>query len=184
MQVKASLNNLRISARKVRSVVDVIRGMDAVQAQARLKFVPKRSSDPILRLLNSALSNAKNNFNLDEKNLFISKITVDSGSSLKRWMPRAMGRATPILKRTSHINLVLDEKVPGKTVSKKPDKKEAKEKKQVLPAGREEAIVAVDEQNEPERTPRPYNASTQSKKRFFSRQTMGNIKKVFRRKSI
>ncbi|MDD5589840.1 MAG: 50S ribosomal protein L22 [Candidatus Portnoybacteria bacterium] len=190
MQVKASLNNLRISARKARLVADMIRGMDAGQAQARLRFVSKRSADPILRLLNSALGNAKNNFNLDEKNLFISKLTVDSGTSLKRWMPRAMGRATPILKRTAHINLILDEKIPGKTILKKQKnrpsvKAEIKEKSEIIPASHEESITAVNETREPQAKPaRPYDASSRAKKKFFSRQTMGNIKKVFRRKSV
>ncbi len=112
MQVKAQLNNLRISPRKVRLVTDLIRGLDVVKAKSQLQFLIKRSSKPILKLLNSAIANAKHNFKLsDESNLYISEIIVNGGKMLKRTMPRAMGRAYQIKKRTSKILMVLDERV-------------------------------------------------------------------------
>jgi len=110
MKVTAKLNNLRISPRKVRLVVDVIRGLGVGDAKVQLNFLIKRSSKPILKLLNSALANAKHNFELDDTYLYISEIYVTEGPTLKRIMPRAMGRAFHIMKRTSHITMVLDEK--------------------------------------------------------------------------
>jgi len=114
MQVSAKLKNLRISPRKVRLVADVVRGKDIQRAKIQLQFSTKKSSGDILTLLNSAVANAKNNFNLDEDNLFISNIIVNEGPTLKRWRPRAMGRASAIHKRTCTIEIFLDEKGSGK----------------------------------------------------------------------
>jgi len=114
MKVKAKLNNLRISPRKVRLVIDLIRGLDIVGAKTQLNFLVKKSARPISKLLDSAVANAKNNFGLDESNLYISEIFAGEGPVLKRIMPRAMGRAFPIMKRTSHITIVLEEKIDSK----------------------------------------------------------------------
>ena len=108
MEVKAHLNHLRISSRKVRLVVDLVREMEIKEAKTQLKFINKKSSELLLKLLNSAVANAKNNFNLDENNLYISKIIVNDGKILKRWRPRAMGRSARINKRTSNVTIVLD----------------------------------------------------------------------------
>lgn len=110
MQVKATLRHLRIAPRKVRLVADSIRGKRALQAQTVLRFTVKGASHPMLKLLNSALANAKNNFHLEAENLYISKITVDEGAKLKRWRARARGQAAEIQKKTSHINITLEEK--------------------------------------------------------------------------
>ncbi|KKP98735.1 MAG: 50S ribosomal protein L22 [Parcubacteria group bacterium GW2011_GWC1_38_17] len=110
MAVSAKLNNLRISPRKVRLVADLIRGMNIIQAQKQLNFLSKRSAEPILKLLNSAVANAKNNVKMDSDKLIISEIFVDGGPVLKRSMPRAFGRAFAIRKRTSHITIILKEK--------------------------------------------------------------------------
>lgn len=112
MQVSAKLKNLRVSQRKTRLVVDTIRGKDVETAKIQLKFSTKKTSDNVLCLLNSAIANAKNNFNLDEKNLFIETIVVEEGPTLKRWRPRAMGRASAIKKRTCSIIITLNEKHP------------------------------------------------------------------------
>ena len=104
------LNNARIAPRKSRQVVDLIRNKDLTKARNLLEFTVRRASDPILKLLNSAAASAKNNFKLEEQNLYVSKITVDEGPKLKRSFPMSRGRAYPILKRTSHITLVLSEK--------------------------------------------------------------------------
>lgn len=109
MKVKAHLKNLRISPRKVRLVADLIRGLEVSEAKAQLSFLIKRSSLPLLKLLNSAIANAKHNFKLDENNLYIAEIFVNEGPTLKRIMPRAMGRAFQIRKRTSHVTIVLEE---------------------------------------------------------------------------
>ena len=109
MEVIAHLRNLRISPRKVRLVADVIRGMNIHDARIQLEFLNKKSSQPVLTLMNSAIANAKHNFSLSDNHLYISKIFVNEGTTLKRWIPRAMGRASAIHKRTSHITIVLGE---------------------------------------------------------------------------
>lgn len=106
----AKLSNLRISPRKVRLVAGLIRGKKVSEAQNQLAFLNKRSTDPILKLLKSAIANAKNNAKANEENLVISRIFVDCGPVLKRHMPRAFGRAAAIMKRTSHVTIVLEEK--------------------------------------------------------------------------
>jgi len=110
MKITASLNKFRMSPRKVRLVVDLVRGMDVGKAQAQLQFFGKKASKPVLKLLNSAVANAKNNFKLNETNLYISEIFVDEGPTLKRWRARAMGRSAPIKKRTSNVRIGLEEK--------------------------------------------------------------------------
>ena len=119
MRVKASLNNLRIAPRKVRLVAGLLGGMDIEHAKSQLKFTVKRSADPISKLLDSAAANAENNFSLVKTNLFIKEIRVDEGRKLKRYKPKGFGRAMPIQKKTSHISIVLEEKVPGLKVDKK-----------------------------------------------------------------
>lgn len=128
MQTKAQLRYLRIAPRKVRLVVDMIRGKSVDKAQHILSFTTKKAANPVLKLLNSAVANAKNNLKLDTTNLFISKIEVNEGPKLKRWRPRARGRAYEIQKKTSHIIMVLDEVQEKKKVAKK-TKKTGKTKK-------------------------------------------------------
>jgi large subunit ribosomal protein L22 len=111
MEIKVKLSNLRTAPRKVRQVVDLVRGKKALEAQSILLFTVNKSARSVLKLLNSALASAKHEFHLDEENLFISKITVDEGPKLKRWHPMSRGRAYPIIKRSSHIALILSEKV-------------------------------------------------------------------------
>src|SRR3989338_3152074 len=109
MEIKASLSNLRTAQRKVRQVVDMVRGKNVAQARGILEFTVKRSSEPVLKLLNSAVASALHDFKLEESNLKIAKITVDEGPKLKRSHPMSRGRAYPIIKRTSHITLILGE---------------------------------------------------------------------------
>ena len=109
MEIKVKLNNLRTSPRKVRQVADLIRGKRVQEAQSMLLFTVNKSAKPVLKLLNSAVDSAKKNFKLEESNLIISKITVDEGPKLKRWHPMSRGRAFPLIKRSSHIALVLSE---------------------------------------------------------------------------
>ncbi|GEM_PF-15685 len=141
MKVSAKLRHLRISPRKVRLVADLIRGLDVEVAQNQLKFINKKVADSMLKLLNSAIANAKNNFKLAENNLYISELKVDEGPVLKRWQPRAFGRASAINKRTSHISIILEEKDTNKSQVHLPDrqvkadksdiKKDKKDKKKI-----------------------------------------------------
>lgn len=121
MEVKAHLRYLRISPRKVRLVANLIKGMSTARALLELNHLPKRSSEPMAKLLKSAIANAKHNFQLPEGDLYIKEILVNQGTVLRRFMPRAFGRAAPIRKRTSHISLTLDTRTakPIKSVKKK-----------------------------------------------------------------
>ena len=98
-------------------MADMIRNKSFEEAESILKFTVKKATEPFLKLLKSAAANAKNNFQIDPAGLYISKILVDEGTKLKRWMPRARGRASEIQKKTSHITLVLSEKTKTKHVT-------------------------------------------------------------------
>ncbi len=106
--VKAILKNYRQSARKVRLVADTIRGNKVNKALINLSFVPKRAAAPLKKLLESAVANAKHNYNLDLDSLVIKSIQVDQGFTMKRSMPRARGSAFPIRKKTCKITLIVD----------------------------------------------------------------------------
>ena len=105
----ATLKNARISARKVKIVADLIRGKDAKEALAIVKFTPKASSEVIEKLLKSAIANAENNHGMNRGNLIVSEIYANQGPTLKRIRPAAKGSAVRIRKRTSHITIVLRE---------------------------------------------------------------------------
>ncbi len=107
MEVKASLNYLRISPRKVRIIAQAIRGLSATRARTVLMHASKRAAGPLGKLLQSAVANGKQNFQLDEGALVVKNLRIDPGPMLKRWRARAFGRSAVIRKRTSHISLVL-----------------------------------------------------------------------------
>lgn len=107
MEIKANLKYLHIAPRKTRTVADMIKGKSAVEAEAVLKFLRKRASIPVLKLLKSAVANAKHNFNIERENLRIKSIRVDQGPVMKRFMPRARGMAAPIKRRQSHVAIIL-----------------------------------------------------------------------------
>lgn len=107
MESSAILRHLRMSPRKVRLVIDVVRGMPVPAARAQLRFMKKAAAQPVLKLLDSAVANAKQKHELAADALKIASITADGGPVLKRWQPRAMGRATPIRKRTTHVKIIL-----------------------------------------------------------------------------
>ena len=109
MEVKAVTRYVRISPRKVRLVTKLVKGKPAEEALTMLKFLPKKAARLVGKTLQSAVANAEQNPNIDVDTLYIKRIFVDEGPSMKRWRARAMGRATRILKRTSHITIVLDE---------------------------------------------------------------------------
>jgi len=105
--VKASARYVRVAPRKARLIADQVRGMHIESARALLQFSPRGAAHPIHKLINSAAANAENNHELIGDEMRISSITVDEGPTLRRFRPRAMGRATPINKRTSHIRVAL-----------------------------------------------------------------------------
>ena len=109
MEVRAITRYVRISPRKARLVTELIKGKPVEEALTALKFVPKKGARLVSKTLRSALANAEQNPNIDVDTLYIKRIYVDEGPAMKRWRARAMGRATRILKRSSHITVILDE---------------------------------------------------------------------------
>ncbi len=108
--ITAQLNTYRQSPRKVRLVSDFVKGKSVPDALRLLAVTTKSAAKPLRKLIESAVRSAKNSFDIDEKLLFIKDFQVNAGATLKRSMPRARGSAFPILKRTSHISLILEEK--------------------------------------------------------------------------
>ena len=129
MQVTAQVKYLRMSPKKLRLIADVVRGMKVETAIDSLAFINKQAKKPVIKLINSAISNAVNNLNLKKENLYIKEIKVDMAGMLKRWQFKAHGRATPLRKRNAHILIVLEELVPTKAKAK--NKKEKDEKPEV-----------------------------------------------------
>ena len=109
MEAKAVVRNIRISPQKARLVADLIRGQNVESAMNTLRFMPKKGARILRKLVESAVANASQNESIDVDTLYVKKVYVDGGPMLKRIRPRAMGRATRILKRSSHITIVLDE---------------------------------------------------------------------------
>ncbi len=166
MLVRAHLRYLRIAPRKVRLVIDLVRGMTVERAFDQLSVLPKRSTLPVTKLIQSAVANATHNNQLDPKTLVIKAITANEGPKLKRFIPKAFGRANPILKRTTHITVILEgqelkgakplakdtakpETVDLTTVKKSPAKKPAPAKapsrlKKTASGGAEQKHAAVD----------------------------------------
>jgi len=165
MEVRAYLRYLNIAPRKTRLVANLVKGMEVEKAKAQLLFCKKRAAKPILKLINSALANARNNLGIDGT-FFIKEIRVDQGPMLKRWMPRAFGRATMIQRKTSHVTLVLEVKEPRKIERKKEEKKEEvkevrKEEKKEMPE------IEIEKPKKPKIL-----------------KSLPSVKKIFRRKSV
>ena len=110
MEARAYLRDARISPRKVQIVLDQIRNKPVEIAMATLKHTPKAACEPLEKLLKSAIANAENNSNMDKTNLYVAECFVSPGTTMKRIRPRAQGRAYKILKRSSHVTMVLREK--------------------------------------------------------------------------
>jgi large subunit ribosomal protein L22 len=108
--MKAYLKNYRQSPRKVRLIADFIRGKKVIEGLAQVKFLNKRAAGPIIKLIESASSNASNNFGIKKEDLFVKEIQVNKGFTLKRWRARAFGRAHPIHKHASNITVILESK--------------------------------------------------------------------------
>ena len=109
MKVRAQAKHIRQSPYKVRRVLDLVRGLPVEEARHVLAFTDRRATDPVTKVLNSAVANAEHNFALDSDELIVTEAYADEGPTLKRWRPRARGRATRIRKRTCHITIVVSE---------------------------------------------------------------------------
>ena len=116
---RASARYVRVTPMKARRVVDLIRGLPAAEAQAVLRFSPQSASEPVGKVLDSAIANAEHNHDLDPRTLFVSEAYVDEGPTLKRFRPRAQGRAYRIRKRTSHITVVVTPQLAAATSTRK-----------------------------------------------------------------
>jgi large subunit ribosomal protein L22 len=175
MSVTVKLPYLRIAPRKVRLVADLVRRKSAEEAQTILSFTTKKTAPILLKLLKQAVLNAKNTSQLEEKNLYISKILVDEGPKYKRWMPRARGMATPIKKRTSHVTIVLDE------IMKKPKKaKRLKKIDEVRPEPVEKREV-----KEAPRTEKPkLKPEKETRRPMIEKGKSAGWRRVFRRKAF
>jgi large subunit ribosomal protein L22 len=109
----AQARYVRTTPMKCRRVIDLVRGLDVQEALDILRFAPQSASEPVAKVLASAVANAEHNKNLDRRSLFVSQAYVDEGPTLKRFRPRAQGRAFRIRKRTSHITIVVEAAVPA-----------------------------------------------------------------------
>lgn len=173
MQVIAKLKYLRMAPRKLRLIADLIRGKMAFQAKAELSFLNRYGARPFLKLLNSAIANAKNNFQLDEKDLYLVKVLVDEGPKLKRWRPRARGQAYPIQKKTCHLTIILDQKQGAE---------KAKIKKAVLLKSEEKPETVIKPQAVKEK-PRAEKPKLKPEAGIKPKQVTG-FKRIFRRKAF
>ena len=168
IQQTAKLNYLRMAPRKVRSVTDLIRGLSVNEAEAQLLVQRRRPAKPLLKLLRSAVANAKTNQKLDVNHLYISAIKVDGGPMLKRMLPRARGSASPIQKKMSHVTITL-----GVNANLAPKYKIAVQKKSK--ASSEEAVKPAREKEK--KTEKPEKEKVEKKgqsgflKRTFNRKT-------------
>ncbi|MEK9130006.1 MAG: 50S ribosomal protein L22 [Patescibacteria group bacterium] len=173
IKIEAKAKYIHISSKKVRLVADVIRGMNVNEASSQLKFICKKASGPILKLLNSVIANAEHNFNLKKENLFIKEITVNQGPTLDRWMPRAFGRTAPIRKRTSHITITLDSADTNAIkINKKEDKKDTMIQLKTVKDKKDLKDISLTKKTE---------EKNESKVKF---KNSGFKKKMFNRKSV
>jgi large subunit ribosomal protein L22 len=203
MEIKAKAKHIKISPRKVRIVVDIIRGLKTGEALRQLGVANKKAVNPLSKLVDSAIANAVNNFELDKDNLYIKEIIVNEGPTLKRWMPRARGRATTIRKRTSHIGLVLGEvadsgkvkakireiEAPVKLGSQKTKKKDTSAKS--AQAKKQESKKAAEKISEDVKTPEtadhkkvidPRGEGKGKHTKIEGSNQKGLVNKIFRRK--
>jgi large subunit ribosomal protein L22 len=185
MIYKAKLKNLRIAPRKVRAMADLIRGKNILQARAILNFTVKGSSLPLLKLLESAIANVKNNFQIETDNLCVSKIIVDEGRKLKRWMPRARGSASPIQKKTSHITIELEATGASSSLKNKKSSTAKMEK-----SGNENLKKSEDvkftrnHKDKPKRNTSTIKSGFTNEKSLPAGRKEKNIKRLFMRKAV
>jgi large subunit ribosomal protein L22 len=173
-RAEAHINMIRISPRKLRLVTNMVKNMWADEAIAQLKFTNKKAAKLVHDAIKSAMANAVNNFSLSKDHLYITSITADMGPVLKRFMPRAQGRATPIRKPTSHLHVVLEER------------KQAKRGKafDVLFKGKKKAEVIEGKEENVETDDKPQLKSQVTKtERQVKDNKVSNKRRIFNRKS-
>jgi len=174
MPLTVKAKYIRMAPRKIRLVADMVRGQEVEKAKSLLDFAVKKSSLPVLKLLNSGVANAKSNLDWEESNLYIKKITVDEGPKLKRWRPRSRGMASPIEKKVSHITIVLAQIEERKKGLKKKKSKIQTQKVDSLEEAKKEPVSDKKEtMKRPEKVDR--------KKTLTGKESQA---KIFRRKSI
>ena len=187
-QVTAKLNNLRIAPRKSKIVADMIKGLDANEALIQLDVHVKRTSPYMKKLLLSAIANGENNLGLSRDNLYVADAIVGSGPVLKRWMPKAFGRAGKIIKRTVKIEIILAERVEGK--DRKTKETLEKEKKERLEENKKMEKERMEEQEKSEKNKQQSGkekAEEIKKEENQVKQEGGKknwARKMFRRKSM
>jgi len=189
MQVKVKLNNLRIAPRKVRLSADLIRGLEFHEAVNQLGATVKGANEYMIKLMNSALANAENNFGLDKNNLKVATVIVNEGPVMKRWMPRAFGRASMILKRTSKIELILEEIEEGK--NRKTKEQMEKERKARMEAKKKEEKLTREQEKKEDKDEKEIASQAKDKDvepgkeaKKLKSQKSGWSGKIFRRKSM
>ena len=170
MEIKARLNQLRMSPRKVRLVSDLVRTLPVDKAINQLRFANKLAAGPLQKLIESAIANADNLYGISRDNLMIKSLYVDEGNTLKRWMPRAHGRATTLRKRSCHIHLTLSEIHDSGPKTKKANKVEAPIKLETI----------ADEAKKS--TKKTEDKTKETAKKGEAKAAKGFTKKVFNRK--
>ena len=167
--------------RKVKLVADLIKGMDVKDALNQLDSTIKKSSPFVITLLNSAIANGENNFGIDRDNMYIFDVVVKEGVTLKRWMPKAYGRATPIRRRSSHIEIVIEERVEGK--NRKTKEQLEKEKKDRMDAKKKIEKEPVEKEEKETKTTEKIEMKAKTDKSDSKASDKGWAKKMFNRKA-
>ena len=173
MEIKASLKHFHISPRKMRLGANLIKGMDAKHAELELARLSKHAAIPLLKLLRSALANAANNLRLDTSGLYVKGIQVNSGVVLKRFRPRAFGRAATIRKKTCHVFMVLDTTGEVSLKDRQPENENTPSAK---------GIVSKDAKKDLSKTPKRKNITPDPKANKVEKK--GFTKKIFSRKVV
>jgi len=185
MKVSARLNNLRISPRKVRLIADLIKGQEALEAVNQLNMNVKAGNEQVRKLLESAIANAENNFGLDKTNLYVFSVVVEAGATLKRWMPKAYGRAGAIRKRTCKVIITLEERVEGKgRKSQEQMEKEKKARLAEIKKREKEALANIEEGEKAEKKGKKIVEKVETEKVNKSDGKGNWAKKIFQRKSM
>jgi large subunit ribosomal protein L22 len=183
---KVQLNYLNVTPRKTRLIANTLKNLPILEAEAQLTLRPNRVAGPLLKLLRSAVASAKTNTELDLKKLIVAEVIVNPGPVLKRSLPRAQGRATPLLKRTSHVTLILKEVEKNQKErfifikeEKKKKNKATKEKKDTVV--KDEGAIKEEEKESKKRAEKVRPTDTSKDRRA---KEPGVFKKIFNRKSI
>jgi len=175
MRVKASVRNIPAAPRKTRLVIDMIRNQPVDKAVSILKFSPRKPAKMVLKLLETAVANAVHNYELDKNNLFVKSVQAQEGLTLKRWTPRAHGRATQILKKKSHVFIELDEIKEGKEKKGKKSKMQVVTYKELQKTLKEAKKTVKAAKKKPEKKP-----STQIEKKIDSRPRFSRLGDKFK----